>query len=120
MGDNTEQQTKKRRSKWTTFYSNMTIPQAEKRLGFRLASIKAISVDRMLANAKYSLGGCSDAILKTKEKVYDGIVEHLEIEGYPTEANPDLKKPISATWSTSPFILYSSISNARRDAPYAY
>ncbi|KAH8148459.1 uncharacterized protein LAJ45_07562 [Morchella importuna] len=47
----------------------------------------------MLANAKYSLGGgCLDAILKTKEKVYDGIVEHLEIEGYPTEANPDFKE----------------------------
>ncbi|KAF8534865.1 hypothetical protein BDD12DRAFT_809008 [Trichophaea hybrida] len=47
----------------------------------------------MLANVKYSLGGeCPDAILKTKERVYDNIVEYLAIEGYPTEGDPDFKE----------------------------
>ena len=27
-----------------------------------------------------------------KKRVYDGIVEHIEIEGYPTEADPDFKE----------------------------
>ena len=26
--------------------------------------------------------------VETKKRVYDGIVKHLEIEGYPTEAGP--------------------------------
>lgn len=30
--------------------------------------------------------------MKTKEKVYAGIVGHLDIEGYPTEVNPDFKE----------------------------
>ncbi|KAF8532805.1 hypothetical protein BDD12DRAFT_809643 [Trichophaea hybrida] len=92
MGDDNTNQ-KKRKSKWTTSYSNMSRLQAEKRLGFRIRSIKAISVDRMLANAKYSLRGeYLDVILKTKERVYDNIVEYLAIEGYPTEGDPDFKE----------------------------
>ncbi|KAI5839540.1 hypothetical protein DFP73DRAFT_208286 [Morchella snyderi] len=78
--DNTNQ--KKRKSKWITSYSSMTNAQAEKRLGFRIRSVKAVSVDTMLANTKYSFGReYPDAILKTKERVYDNIVEYLAIEG---------------------------------------
>jgi len=47
----------------------------------------------MLANARHSLEGLDeDIIINTKEKVYDRIVEYLEVEGYPTEANPDFKE----------------------------
>lgn len=92
MGDDNTNQ-KKRKFKWIASYSNMTNAQAEKRLGFRVRSVKAISVDTMLANAGYSFGReCPDAILKTKEAVYDSIVQYLIIEGYPTEGDPDLKE----------------------------
>lgn len=46
-----------------------------KRLGFWIDQLKGMPVARMLANEKYSLDGEGrDAILKTKEKVYDNIV----------------------------------------------
>lgn len=44
----------------------------------------------MLERAKPAAGG--DAILKPKQRVYDAIVDYLEIEGYPTEANLDFKE----------------------------
>lgn len=87
MGDENTNQ-KKRKSKWTTSYSNMTAVQADKRLGFRIPSLKAISVDELLANAKYG----PDAWLTTKMKVYDQIVQYLRVEGYPTETDPDFKE----------------------------
>ncbi|KAA8898902.1 hypothetical protein FN846DRAFT_194803 [Sphaerosporella brunnea] len=47
----------------------------------------------MLAEAKGGIEGLGmDAIQKVKEKVYDLILDHLEIEGYPTEADPDFKE----------------------------
>jgi len=45
MGD--EKDTKKRKSKWATSYSKMTIPEAEKRLGVEL-TLRAIPVKKML------------------------------------------------------------------------
>ncbi|KAI5839543.1 hypothetical protein DFP73DRAFT_561266 [Morchella snyderi] len=84
--DNTNQ--KKRRAKWTTSYSKMTIPEAEKRLGFWIDELRAVTVDTMLVNAKHCLKG-TDAI---KEKVYDRILECLANEGYPTEASADFKE----------------------------
>lgn len=89
MGDDNTNQ----KLKWIAPYSNVTMAQAEKRLGFRIRSLKAVSVDTMLANAKYSFGReCPDAIFKTKEGVYDSIVQYLIIEGYPTEGDPDFKE----------------------------
>jgi len=45
MGD--EKHTKKRKSKWATSYSKMTIPEAEERLGVEL-TLRAIPVKKML------------------------------------------------------------------------
>jgi hypothetical protein len=71
----------------------MTKQEAEHRLGFRLGSLTSISVDSMLANAKYNLEGLDkDTISNTKEKVYERIVEYLEVEGTPTEAKADFKE----------------------------
>ena len=88
MGD--ENDTKKRKSKWTTSYSKMTIPEAEKRLGVELA-LRAIPVKKMLEGKNCLLG--KDCISKVREEIYDGLVGYLEIEGYPTEADPDFKEP---------------------------
>ncbi|KAF8422928.1 hypothetical protein EV426DRAFT_717859 [Tirmania nivea] len=49
----------------------MTMGQTEERLGFRIQSLEAVSADSILANTK-----CLDIILKTKERIYDNIVEY--------------------------------------------
>ncbi|KAI5844493.1 hypothetical protein DFP73DRAFT_549515 [Morchella snyderi] len=89
MTDNNKNQ--KRKAKWTTSYSNMSPLDAEDRLGFRMNTIKAVSVQRMLRDANYTLEG-EDSILMTKEKVYNRILEYLIMEGYPTEANTYFKE----------------------------
>ena len=71
----------------------MTTTQAKERLGFRIRSFKVVSVDSMLANNKHSFGEeCLDIILKTKERVYDNMVDYLVVEGYPTDGDPDFKE----------------------------
>ena len=60
-------------------YSNMSTSNAEK--GFQMGKLNAISVARMLAEAKYEPG--EDGILKIKERVYGNIVQYLITEGYP-------------------------------------
>ncbi|RPB25945.1 hypothetical protein L211DRAFT_766512, partial [Terfezia boudieri ATCC MYA-4762] len=47
-------------------------------------------IDTMLADAKLMFG--MDAVRETKDKVYDRILEHLTVEGYPTEADSDFKE----------------------------
>ncbi|KAA8898470.1 hypothetical protein FN846DRAFT_910065 [Sphaerosporella brunnea] len=90
MGDdNTER--KKRKSKWTTSYSNMTMADSEKRLGIRIKNIRGIPIENMLAEANYTMKEV-DWALNTRDKVYNQIVEYLVVEGYPTEANPDIKE----------------------------
>lgn len=74
MGDNTEQQKKKRKSKWTTSYSNTSIPDAQERLGLRFRSFgsQAIPVVSMLDKARGGIEGLGmDDIQKVQEKVYD-------------------------------------------------
>jgi len=47
----------------------------------------------MLGEAKGGIEGLGmDAIRRVKEKLYDLMLDHLEIEGYPTEADPDFKE----------------------------
>ncbi|KAI5847314.1 hypothetical protein DFP73DRAFT_525641 [Morchella snyderi] len=92
MGDDNTNQ-KKRKPKWTTSYSKMTIREAEKRLGIWLDSLNrdAVPVESMLVQRK-SLATVESGRDEIKKRVYDNIVEHLEIEGYPTEADPDFKE----------------------------
>lgn len=89
--DNTEQQRKKRKSKWTTSYSNMSLLDTEGRLGFRIRDIKTVPLTSVLTKANYALEG-DDSVLKTKEMVYEQIVDHILIEGYPTEAETYFKE----------------------------
>lgn len=91
MGDDntTEQQTKKRKSKWYVPYSEMSLLEAEDRLGIALA-LRGTPVKTMLEGKSINAG--KEGILQVKEKVYDGLVGQLEIEGYLTEADPDFKE----------------------------
>ncbi|KAA8892730.1 hypothetical protein FN846DRAFT_924087 [Sphaerosporella brunnea] len=90
MGDdNTER--KKRKSKWTTSYSNMTMADSEKRLGIRFRNIRWVSVDKMLAECNYTMED-EDWAVNTKDEVYKRIVQYLVVEGYPSEEDPDFKE----------------------------
>jgi ribosome assembly protein YihI (activator of Der GTPase) len=86
-------QPKTRNAQRTTSYSTMTIQGAEHRLGFRFGFLTSIPVGVVLANAKHNFEGLDkDMISSTKEKVYERIVEYLEIEGTPTQAKADFKE----------------------------
>ena len=91
--EDTNEKKRKSNSKWKYAYSKMSIREVEKRLGFRMHELKAISVDRILANKTYSTEGVdSDTISKTKDKVYEQILGYLEIECYPSEADANFKE----------------------------
>ena len=87
MGD--EQRQTKRKFPWGTSYSKVTVKEAEQRLGFRIQSLERITIDEILAEGNDDFG--DDDVVKTKEKVYDQILQYLEIEGYPTEAAEEFK-----------------------------
>ena len=50
MGDGNDKgdQAKKRKSRWKISYPNMTTPDAEKRLGFRIRSLRTIPAAEIL------------------------------------------------------------------------
>lgn len=74
----------------------------EKRIGISL-QLRVILVHRMLER-------CRRRRHLEKQRVYDVIVDYLEIEGYPTEPNPDFK-PTLVTWFSTPSVQYSPISD---------
>jgi hypothetical protein len=86
MCDNTE----KRNLEWIASYSNMSISDTQERLGFRMEKLKAISVAKRLAEAKYEPGGGD--ISKIKGKVYGNIMQYLDTEGYPMEGISDFNE----------------------------
>ena len=91
--DNTNTKKRKGNTKYNISYSKMSILDAGKRLGFWIDELKAMPVAEMLASEKDNFDGeVGDAILRVKQKVYDNIVECLDIEGYPTEANQSFKE----------------------------
>ncbi|KAF8434040.1 hypothetical protein BGX38DRAFT_1221080 [Terfezia claveryi] len=75
-----------------------TLPQpkhkTEERLGFMMQTFEseAVAVKDMLGKFKDDTLETGSGNLKTKEKVYDRIMEYLEAEGYPTEAEEDFKE----------------------------
>lgn len=62
------------------------------KLGIQISQLRAVFVDQVLANVKQRLGELKLEVDDTKEKVYYRIVEYLECEGYPTEADADFKE----------------------------
>ncbi|KAF8433989.1 hypothetical protein BGX38DRAFT_1275878 [Terfezia claveryi] len=63
--ESSEQQGKKRKAKWSKSYTKFTIRDAERE------SSKALG---------------EDAIDKIKRRVYDNIIDYIDVEGYPSEA----------------------------------
>ncbi|KAF8427484.1 hypothetical protein EV426DRAFT_715056 [Tirmania nivea] len=81
--DNTETKKSKTNTKFKTSYSNMSLEQAEARLGFTINILdrKSIPVETMLNSTFKGLE--PDAMSKTKELVFDLLTRHILIEGYP-------------------------------------
>ena len=69
----------------------MTIQDAEKRLGLRFESFKAVHFKKMLAG-DVDIDKQLEMMDGLKEAVYAHLVQYIEVEGYPTEANPDFKE----------------------------
>lgn len=113
MGDGYDlgEHAKKRKSRWKISYPNMTTPEAEKRLGFRIRSLTTIPVAEMLKveDGQHILEGGDEKTLETKRMVYEQIVQYLEIEGEPTEADPDFKE------GNINHLVYATISPILRD-----
>ena len=89
MGDETTNQ-KKRMVKWAVSYSSMSKEEAEKRLGVRMKHVEVVPTAIMLANAQNIME--ADAVKQTKERVYQRILEYLQVEGYPTEVTKSFKE----------------------------
>ena len=94
MGDDSTN-TRKRKTKWITSYSSMPLLDAEKRLGFMLDEFEstAVPVNTILATIQQECETPrADAISNVKEKVYDAILQYLDIEGYPSASNADFNE----------------------------
>jgi len=89
MSDNSE--SKKRKVKWEQSYSRISRIDAEKRLGVEMETLdnEAIPVSKMLAEAGYTIEENNKGIQEAKRQVYKAILQYLDLEGYPTETNPD-------------------------------
>lgn len=87
MGDSTEAREpshKKRKGKWVTSYSAMSVREAEKRLGLSCNDITPCLLLRyIVSNTTYEVEG-----VDVKARVYERILELLQIEVYPDETNP--------------------------------
>lgn len=119
--DNTE--SKKGKSKCTS-YSKISHGDAEEIPGFPMGTLKrkALPVGRMLTEAGYAPEEDLEAALNTKEEVYKRIVRYIDLEGYPTELNPDFNEANigDLVYATIEPILtvFCSLSIAREGAPY--
>ena len=95
-------QSQRGRPKTIKSYSAMTIPEVEKRLGFKLTRLipDSVSVAAMLEDETKDMGGLLRVadegmgdILEggnsIKNQVYEQILEYLNICGPPTELDPD-------------------------------
>ncbi|RPB28869.1 hypothetical protein L211DRAFT_243864 [Terfezia boudieri ATCC MYA-4762] len=93
MGD--ELQQKKGKIKCKMSYSNVTIAEAEKRLGLRLDLLDEIPVGEMLGTAaSEKREGALEAekFKGVKEEVYRLLVRYLQIEEKPAEADADFEE----------------------------
>lgn len=72
---------KKRKSKWITSYSSITVQEAEKRLNIRFNNIisKSCKIENLL-----DLESINKNTYDIKDKIYERIVEYIEAEEYPS------------------------------------
>jgi len=73
----------------------MNVQEAEKRLGLTFSKFEkdAVSICQMLADTKPESKGLGEEQVKcVKEKVFNNIVDLIEVSGYPTEANEYFEK----------------------------
>ncbi|RPB27889.1 hypothetical protein L211DRAFT_833888 [Terfezia boudieri ATCC MYA-4762] len=96
------------RPKWKNSYSGISVLEAEKRLGFMMQTLdnEAIPVSEMLADAGYTIDESNEEIKKTKSEVYKAILQYLDLEGYPTETNPEYNVSDLVLYILGPIVSY--------------
>ncbi|KAI5810207.1 hypothetical protein DFH27DRAFT_538553 [Peziza echinospora] len=91
MADNTDNNTgepnKQGKAKSMVSYSAISVAAAQQRLGFRIEDVKAVDFNTMSAHP-YNV----EEVDKVKERVYEWILQMLDIEGYPDESNTYYKE----------------------------
>ena len=80
-------------------YSKMTITQAEEIIGIRLEEIRTVPIN-MLVSERLNVD--KETMEALKEGVYTHILQYLNFEGYPTEANQYFKEQ-----NVSDLVLYT-------------
>lgn len=80
---------KKRKSKWVTSYSSITIQEAEKRLNIRFNNIisNSCKIENLL-----DLKNINKKTYDIKNKIYERIVEYIEVEEYPSLSSYTFKE----------------------------
>jgi len=84
---------RKRKPKWNTPHSTITIEDAGDKLGFRVITLEDLEapVRNFLKDAE-GLKGAEYTLLKTKKRVNKRIQDHLVAGGYHSEADLDFKE----------------------------
>ncbi|PUU73691.1 hypothetical protein B9Z19DRAFT_1111067 [Tuber borchii] len=81
--------------KYQKAYSKMNTQETEERLGliFKKFERDAVSISQMLADAKPEFKGLGEEQVEgTKKKIFNNIIDLINVEGYPSEANDDFNK----------------------------
>jgi len=76
----------RKKPKWQKPYYKMSIDEAEVKLGVTLTPI-GVPINKMIRERSVLLQ--KDTVLEIKNKVYEGLVNYLNVAGYPTEACKD-------------------------------
>ncbi|CUS10967.1 unnamed protein product [Tuber aestivum] len=87
--------TRGKQTKYQTAYSRVSMPDAQKRLGFRFRDFEedGMPVSQMLAETKPQIEGLSnDQIQQIKQTVFNNMVQFIQVEGYPTESDENFKE----------------------------
>lgn len=109
---------KRRRSSWISSYSELSISDAEERLGFEMESLgkNPIAITELVATANNRVGGAT--INSMKEKVYSNILDYLGFEGYPSTLTKDFCEANVSDLVLLMLNQYSLILEAKQDAIY--
>ncbi|KAG0131727.1 hypothetical protein HOY82DRAFT_559295 [Tuber indicum] len=81
--------------RYRTAFSKVSMLDAEMRLGFTFRKFErnAIPTSQMVTQVKSDIKGLlDDQLQQAKEKVFNNLVEFIEVEGYPTESDEDFKE----------------------------
>ncbi|KAF8475916.1 hypothetical protein BDZ91DRAFT_710578, partial [Kalaharituber pfeilii] len=111
MDDKNADKKRKVNFKCQTSYSNITEAEAEKRLNIRFDFITQTPIEKVQPKTKCLAKGLTvDVISKTKQKVYDQIVQYLLVEGFPNRQGFPIEASSAFKESSINHLVYATIS----------